>query len=678
MLCSASELQLSDESDGIIELPKDAPVGQDLRQYLELDDVTIEVDLTPNRSDCLGLKGLAREVGVLNQADVNALPVGHTEPTIDDKLSITLDAPQACPRYLGRVIRNVDVKATSPLWLIEKLRRCGVRSIDPIVDVTNYVLLELGHPMHAFDLSKIDGEVRIRFAAEKEKLTLLDGNEVELKSNTLVIADSHKPMCMAGIFGGIESGVTTETKDIFLESAFFAPDAIQGVARQYGLHTDASHRYERGVDPELQFVAMDRATSLLLQIVGGEAGPVVEGVSEEHVPASKSISLRHQRITKVLGVEISPTHIDDILNRLGFDVASAEGSWLVTVPAYRFDITIEVDLIEEIARVYGYNNIGSVSPIAQLKMSENKETSLSVDKAKQLLVARGYQEAITYSFVDPKIQSALFPQYEALNLPYPISSEMSAMRVSLWPGLLHAVSYNQKRQQSRVRLFETGLRFIPNSNEHSGAKQEMTLSGVIAGLRENERWDNASESVDFYDVKGDVEALFEHLGYVESIEFKAGDLDCLHPGQSASIYLKERLIGYIGAVHPQHQKRLGVNGRVFVFELFLDSLSHRQLPEAAEISKFPSNRRDIAIVVDETISVGDILSYIEKIGENQLVGLNLFDIYRGTGIETSKKSLAISLTLQNVTRTLEDQDIQAIVDKIVFELQNKYGATLRD
>ena len=678
MLCSASELQLSDESDGIIELPKDAPVGQDLRQYLELDDVTIEVDLTPNRSDCLGLKGLAREVGVLNQADVNALPVDHTEPTIDDKLSITLDAPQACPRYLGRVIRNVDVKATSPLWLIEKLRRCGVRSIDPIVDVTNYVLLELGHPMHAFDLSKIDGEVRIRFAAEKEKLTLLDGNEVELKSNTLVIADSHKPMCMAGIFGGIESGVTTETKDIFLESAFFAPDAIQGVARQYGLHTDASHRYERGVDPELQFVAMDRATSLLLQIVGGEAGPVVEGVSEEHVPASKSISLRHQRITKVLGVEISPTHIDDILNRLGFDVASAEGSWLVTVPAYRFDITIEVDLIEEIARVYGYNNIGSVSPIAQLKMSENKETSLSVDKAKQLLVARGYQEAITYSFVDPKIQSALFPQYEALNLPYPISSEMSAMRVSLWPGLLHAVSYNQKRQQSRVRLFETGLRFIPNSNEHSGAKQEMTLSGVIAGLRENERWDNASESVDFYDVKGDVEALFEHLGYVESIEFKAGDLDCLHPGQSASIYLKERLIGYIGAVHPQHQKRLGVNGRVFVFELFLDSLSHRQLPEAAEISKFPSNRRDIAIVVDETISVGDILSYIEKIGENQLVGLNLFDIYRGTGIETSKKSLAISLTLQNVTRTLEDQDIQAIVDKIVFELQNKYGATLRD
>jgi phenylalanyl-tRNA synthetase beta chain len=678
MLCSASELQLSDESDGIIELPKDAPVGQDLRQYLELDDVTIEVDLTPNRSDCLGLKGLAREVGVLNQADVNALPVDHTEPTIDDKLSITLDAPQACPRYLGRVIRNVDVKATSPLWLIEKLRRCGVRSIDPIVDVTNYVLLELGHPMHAFDLSKIDGEVRIRFAAEKEKLTLLDGNEVELKSNTLVIADSHKPMCMAGIFGGIESGVTTETKDIFLESAFFAPDAIQGVARQYGLHTDASHRYERGVDPELQFVAMDRATSLLLQIVGGEAGPVVEGVSEEHVPASKSISLRHKRITKVLGVEISPTHIDDILNRLGFDVASAEGSWLVTVPAYRFDITIEVDLIEEIARVYGYNNIGSVSPIAQLKMSENKETSLSVDKAKQLLIARGYQEAITYSFVDPKIQSALFPQYEALNLPYPISSEMSAMRVSLWPGLLHAVSYNQKRQQSRVRLFETGLRFIPNSNEHSGAKQEMTLSGVIAGLRENERWDNTSESVDFYDVKGDVEALFEHLGYVESIEFKAGDLDCLHPGQSASIYLKERLIGYIGAVHPQHQKRLGVNGRVFVFELFLDSLSHRQLPEAAEISKFPSNRRDIAIVVDETISVGDILSYIEKIGENQLVGLNLFDIYRGTGIETSKKSLAISLTLQNVTRTLEDQDIQAIVDKIVFELQNKYGATLRD
>ena len=678
MLCSASELELSDESDGIIELPSDAPVGEDIRQYLELDDVTIEVDLTPNRSDCLGIKGLAREVGVLNQSDVNALSVEPTTPTIEDQRGITLEAPEACPRYLGRVIRKVNVNASSPLWLTEKLRRCGVRSIDPVVDVTNYVLLELGHPMHAFDLGKIDGDVRIRFAAEKERLTLLDGNEVELKPNTLVIADSQKPMCMAGIFGGIDSGVTRETKDIFLESAFFSPDAIQGVARQYGLHTDASHRYERGVDPELQNFAMERATSLLLQIVGGEAGPVVEGLSEDNLPSSKSISLRHQRITKLLGVEISPTHIEDILNRLGFEIASAEGSWLVKVPAYRFDITIEVDLIEEIARVYGYNNIESVSPTAKLTMSPKKETALSTDKMKQLLVSFGYQEAITYSFVDPKLQSALFPQYDALSLPYPISSEMSVMRVSLWPGLLQSVSYNQKRQQGRVRLFETGLRFIPDSNEHSGAKQEMTLSGVIAGLKENERWDNSAESVDFYDIKGDVEALIEHLGFSDGVAFEVADLSCLHPGQSASIHINEQLIGYVGAVHPQHQKLLGVNGRVFVFELFLDTIGHRQLPEASEISKFPSNRRDIAIVVDETISVGDILNHIEKIGENQLVGLNLFDIYRGTGIETSKKSLAISLTLQNVTRTLEDQDIQAIVDKIVFELQNKYGATLRD
>jgi phenylalanyl-tRNA synthetase beta chain len=677
MLCSASELELSDESDGILELPQDAPIGQDVRQYLELDDVSIEVDLTPNRSDCLGIKGLAREVGVLNQTDVNTLPIEPAAPSIDDKKDIVLDSPQACPRYLGRIIRNVDLSAISPLWLTEKLRRCGVRSIDPVVDVTNYVLLELGHPMHAFDLDKIDGEVRVRFAADKEKLTLLDGNEVDLKPNTLVIADSSKPMCIAGVFGGIDSGVTKETNDIFLESAFFTPDAIQGVARQYGLHTDASHRYERGVDPALQAYAMDRATSLLLDIVGGEAGPVVEAVNDEHIPMSKSISLRHQRITKVLGVEISPTHIEDILNRLGFDIASAEGSWLVTVPAYRFDITIEVDLIEEIARVFGYNNIESVAPTAKLTMSSKKETAFSIDKAKQLLVGRGYQEAITYSFVDPKVQKALFPQYDALQLPYPISSEMSVMRVSLWPGLLQSVSYNQKRQQNRVRLFETGLRFIPDINEHSGAKQEMTLSGVIAGLKESERWDNASESVDFYDAKGDVESLLEHLGFSE-VDFKLSDLECLHPGQSASIYVDQKAVGYIGAMHPQHQKLLGVNGRVFVFELFLDTLVNRQLPEASEISKFPSNRRDIAIVVDETISVGDILNHIEKIGENQLVGLNLFDIYRGEGIEANKKSLAISLILQNVTRTLEDQDIQAIVDKIVYELQNKYGATLRD
>ena len=678
MLCSASELQLSDESDGIIELPLDAPVGTGIREYLKLDDVSIEVDLTPNRSDCLGMKGLAREVGVLNQSDVEQPAVVATEPAIDDALDITLDAPEACPRYLGRVIRDVNVKATSPLWLTEKLRRCGVRSIDPIVDVTNYVLLELGHPMHAFDLAKIDGEVRVRFAAEDEKLTLLDGNEVELKPNTLVIADSSKPMAMAGIFGGLNSGVTQETQDIFLESAFFAPDAIQGVARRYGLHTDASHRYERGVDPELQLLAMDRATQLLIDIVGGKPGPVVEAVSQEHVPASKSIALRHQRITKVLGVEIAPNHIEDILTRLGFGVASAEGSWLVTVPAYRFDITIEVDLIEEVARVYGYNNIPSVAPSAGLVMTKQKETALSLDSVKQLLVNRGYQEAITYSFVDPKVQNALFPSLNALSLPHPISSEMSDMRVSLWPGLLQSVSYNQKRQQQRVRLFETGLRFTPDANEHSGADQQMTLSGVVAGLREDEHWDNSSNAIDFYDVKGDVESILESIGFNQSVTFSTETLDCLHPGQSASIELDGQCVGYLGAMHPKHQKLLGVNGRVFVFELFLNRFNDRNLPVAGEISKFPSNRRDIAIVVDETIAVGDILSYIEKFGENQLVGLNLFDIYRGSGIESNKKSLAISLILQNVTRTLEDQDIQAIVDKIVFELNNKFGATLRD
>ena len=433
MLCSESEIGLADNSDGIMELASDAPIGQCVREYLDLNDVTIDVDLTANRGDCLGLKGLAREVGVLNSLSVTEPTITAVTPTIDDTVAITLSAEKACPRYLGRVIKNININAQTPLWMVEKLRRCGTRAIDPVVDVTNYVLLEQGHPMHAFDLAAIDGGINVRLANDAEKLTLLDGNEVTLSTQTLVIADDAKALAMAGIFGGLASGVTSESKDIFLESAFFAPLAILGKARQYGLHTDASHRYERGIDPQLQRDAMERATQLLLEIVGGEAGPIVEAMSEEHVPAEKTVALRRAKLDSRIGHHIDDATVTNILTRLGFSVTEdgvdAEKVWTVVVPAYRFDISIEVDLIEEVARIFGYNNIPNVSPKATLAMREQKEAQLPVSKLRNVLVNRGYQEAITYSFVDPKVQAQLHPGQATMTLPHPISSEMSEMRM---------------------------------------------------------------------------------------------------------------------------------------------------------------------------------------------------------------------------------------------------------
>lgn len=678
MLCSYSELGVSDDHSGIIELPLDAPVGLDVREYLGLNDVTIEVDLTPNRADCLGLRGIAREVGVLNKADVCEPEVTPVAAAIDDKLTITLSAPKACPRYLGRVIKGVDVKAESPFWLTEKLRRSGIRSIDPIVDVTNFVLLEHGHPMHAFNLASIDGGINVRMANAGEKLVLLDESEVELKDNTLVIADDNKALAMAGIFGGLHSGTDENTTDILLESAFFHPDAIMGKARQYGLHTDASHRYERGVDPKLQATAMERATQLILDICGGQAGPVVEAVSEADLPVRAEVTLRKARLAKVLGIEIPAETVSEILARLGLKANETAEGWVATAPSYRFDIEIEEDLIEEIARVYGYNSIPNQAPVAALAMIPASEKQLSVNTVKAGLLNRGYNEAITYSFVDPKVQNALFPESNGLVLPHPISADMSIMRVSLWPGLLQAASYNQKRQQQRIRLFETGLRFIPDASAPNGIRQEPMLAGVLAGRRFDEHWDSTDKQVDFFDAKGDVEALLALTGKEKTVTFNTETHSALHPGMSAAIYLGEKCVGWLGAVHPQFSKQLGTNGRVFVFEIELAALTDRELPQAQPISKYPANRRDIAITVTEDVKVGDIIKFVEKIGVNQLVGLNLFDVYTGQGIADGYKSLALSLILQDPGKTLEDAEIQAAVDSVIQGLESEFGAALRE
>ena len=682
MLCSESEIGLSDDSNGIMELASDAPIGKCVREYLDLNDVTIDVDLTANRGDCLGLKGLAREVGVLNSLSVTEPEITTVSATIDDTLDITLSAEAACPRYLGRVIKNINVNAQTPLWMVEKLRRCGTRSIDPVVDVTNYVLLEQGHPMHAFDLSAIEGGINVRFANEAEKLTLLDGNEVTLSTQTLVIADNTKALAMAGIFGGLASGVTNESKDIFLESAFFAPLAILGKARQYGLHTDASHRYERGIDPQLQHDTMERATQLLLEIVGGEAGPIVEAVSKDNIPAEKTVTLRRAKLDARIGHHIKDATVSDILTRLGFNVTEngteQDKVWTVVVPAYRFDISIEVDLIEEVARIFGYNNIPNVSPKATLAMREQKEAQLPLSKLRNVLVNRGYQEAITYSFVDPKVQAQLHPGQATMTLPHPISSEMSEMRVSLWTGLLQSVAYNQNRQQARVRLFETGLRFIPDDSVENGVRQDNMIAGVLSGQRSEEHWDIEKAASDFYDIKSDVQALLGLTNNESDFVFSKAEIDALHPGQTAAIHKNGVLVGHVGALHPELERKLGLNGRTLVFELLLSEVCTQNIPQARDISRFPANRRDIAVVVDEQVSANKVLQLIEKVGGNYLVDLNLFDVYQGNGIESGFKSLAIAMTLQDNNKTLEEKDITDVVDRVVDTLKTELNASLRD
>jgi phenylalanyl-tRNA synthetase beta chain len=682
MLCSESEIGLSDSSDGIMELASDAPIGKCVREYLDLNDVTIDVDLTANRGDCLGLKGLAREVGVLNSLSVTEPTITAVTPTIDDTVAITLSAEKACPRYLGRVIKNININAQTPLWMVEKLRRCGTRSIDPVVDVTNYVLLEQGHPMHAFDLAAIEGAINVRYANEGETLVLLDENEVKLSTQTLVIADDAKALAMAGIFGGLASGVTAESKDIFLESAFFAPLAILGKARQYGLHTDASHRYERGIDPQLQRDAMERATTLLLEIVGGEAGPIVEAVSIDNIPAEKTVALRRSKLDGRIGHHINDEKVSEILTRLGFAVtengASEEKVWTVVVPAYRFDISIEVDLIEEVVRIFGYNNIPNVSPKATLAMREQKEAQLPLSKLRNVLVNRGYQEAITYSFVDPKVQIQLHPGQATMTLPHPISSEMSEMRVSLWTGLLQSVIYNQNRQQGRVRLFETGLRFIPDESVENGVRQDNMIAGVLSGQRSEEHWDIEKAATDFYDIKSDVEALLGLTNNVSEFVFSKAEVDALHPGQTAAIHKNGVLVGHVGALHPELERKLGLNGRTLVFELLLSEVCTQNIPQARDISRFPANRRDIAVVVDEQVSANKVLQLIEKVGGNYLVDLNLFDVYQGNGIEAGFKSLAIAMILQDNNKTLEEKDITDVVNRVVDTLKTELNASLRD
>lgn len=674
MLCAAAELGLAEQSDGLLELPADAPVGTDIRTYLQLDDNEFEIGLTPNRADCLSLAGLAREVATLNRAALNAVANDPVAAAINETFPVSIDAAAECPHYAGRVIRNVDLSHPAPQWLTERLRRCGVRSIDPVVDVTNYVMLELGQPMHAFDLDKLQGGIHVRFANAGETLQTLDKQELKLRPDTLVIADQYKALALAGIMGGQESAVSATTRHIFLESAFFAPSLLAGRARSYGLHTESSHRFERGVDYQLQARAIERATRLILDIAGGQAGPVVEVVTDQ-LPQPTHIHLRRFAIARLLGVEIADAEVEAILRALGLRVEAAGDGWDAQVPSWRFDLAIEVDLIEELARVYGYNRLPVRSIASDLPLPTKPERQLGAAAVRRSLVARGYQEVITYSFVDPKIQALLAPEQPVVELRNPISADMSVMRTTLWAGLLQTLQYNVNRQQARVRLFETGLSFTPAS-EGLPIQQKM-LALAVTGSRHPESWAAKGEPVDFYDVKGDVEALLD-LARVVDVSFVASSHPALHPGQCAVIRKGDTPIGWIGALHPEIQAKLGLVQPAYLVELQWLAINAGELPRFAELSKFPEVRRDLAVLVDRDLPAANLLAAVKESAGDALRDLRLFDVYQGKGIDPQRKSLAFGLTFQHSSRTLTEEEINATVESVVNVLKTRFAAELRN
>jgi phenylalanyl-tRNA synthetase beta chain len=673
MLCSSKELGLTESADGLMELADEAPVGTDFRDYMGLNDQSIDVDLTPNRSDCLSVAGIAREVGVLTSETVTAVDTSDVVATIEDSISINIQDTKACPRYLGRVIKNVNPQAETPLWMQEKLRRSGVRSLGPVVDVTNYVMLELGQPMHAFDLDKLNGGIEVRQAHAGEKLTLLDGQEIETQADTLLICDQQSPLALAGVMGGLASSVTAETKNLFLESAFFAPLTIAGKARSYGLHTDSSHRFERGVDPALAKQAMNRASALLLEIVGGEAGPVVEKTNEQDLPKVEQILLRRERIKRVLGITLDDAVVAEQLTRLGLTVGTVEQGWQVTVPSFRFDITIEVDLIEELGRLYGYDKLPQTKPQGTVLTTQISEKTTQLERLQMLLVDRGYFEAVTYSFVEPKLQKLLAEDTLApIKLANPISADLSVMRTSLWSGLVQALVYNANRQHERVRLFEIGRVFKGTLDD---IEQYRQIGGLVYGARQAEQWSEKQSKVDFFDLKADVEALLSIAG--GEITYEVESHPALHPGQSARVYKNGKAIGWLGAIHPKLYKDLDIDDKAYVFELSLADVLESTIPEFERLSKFPSIRRDLALLVDESVSAGKIEHCLKGINSDILKAFQLFDVYTGDGVEQGKKSLALAFHLQHGERTLTDEEVDAVVHTITETLENNVGAAIR-
>ncbi|MDH5354126.1 MAG: phenylalanine--tRNA ligase subunit beta [Gammaproteobacteria bacterium] len=674
MLCSASELKLAESSDGIFELPQDAPVGTNIIEYLQLNDQIIEIDLTPNRGDCLSLAGVAREVSAINNQAIEIEISPEINESLTETFPVELQAPEACSRYVGRIIRSIDPLAKTPMWMQEKLRRCDLRPISPVVDITNYVMMELGQPMHGFDFDKLAGGIQVRRARAGEKLTLLDQSEVECREDTLLIADHEKPLAMAGVMGGLDSSVQSETRNVFFEAAFFSPIDIAGKARSYGMHTDSSHRFERGVDSQLQLRAIQRATELLIEIAGGEAGPVIDCSDENFLPKQAEVTLRYDRIKRLLGINVERQDVVQMLQGLGMQIAENEAGWLVKPPSYRFDINIEADLIEEVGRMVGYNNIPGTREAAHIRVDSFSETKINLNQIRDVLVEQGFHEAITYSFVSPELQAILDPGQETLPLSNPISSDMSVMRTRLLPGLIQALQHNVNRQQSRVRLFESGLCFIPDD---TGLIQRPHIAAVITGNLTEEGLYSNPGSVDFFDIKGNLESILR-LSSEDNYRFVRSENPVLHPGQSADIVFDGEIIGFLGALHPSLTNKLNLNQAVFVFEIDLKSILSASLAKFSELSRYPSIRRDISLSVDADINVQTLIDCIYSIESEILQEVFVFDVYTGKEVRNNRKSVALGLILQDFSRTLVDEDVEKLVIKVLAQLKNQYNAVLRE
>ncbi|HEY0942056.1 MAG TPA: phenylalanine--tRNA ligase subunit beta [Steroidobacter sp.] len=672
MLCSARELAINEEASGLFDLPADLPAGQDLVNALALDDTIFEVNLTPNRGDAMSVQGIAREVAATRGTPLHPPKIEPVAATIKDTFPVRIETgePVGCYKFVSRIVRGVRPNAASPFWMQERLRRVGLRPISAVVDITNYVMLELGAPMHAYDLNRLSGSIIVRFAKQGEKLKLLDGREIELTPDVLVIADERSILGMAGVMGGEDSGISGDTVDVLFECAFFDPNDVVGRGRRYGLITDASQRFERGVDPELQERAIERATRLLLDCAGGNAGPLVVTRASRSYPAPSAVRLRHSRVEHVLGVKIDASLVQSLLTRLGMTVNGGAGEWQVTPPTWRFDIHIEEDLIEEVARLFGFDNIPEQPEIGAHEIAPWTETRVRNERASDLLVDRGYQEVINYAFTDAAVQAALCPE-PAVALSNPISAELAVMRVSLWPSLLQVLGSNQRRQQPRVRLFEVGRRY-------SASDETEVIAGVATGSVLPEQWGAETRKVDFFDVKSDVEALLALTGEPDAFRFVAEPHPTLHPGQSARIYRGDRAVGWLGAVHPEHLRRLDLTYPVFVFELETAGGLAALVPQFEEISRYPAIRRDIAAIVDEGLPVEAVRDVVRNSAGSLLKRLTVLSVYQGQQLQKGKKSIALGLHLQDTSRTLTDNEADALVAQVVEQLGRQLNATLRD
>ncbi|MCP5144173.1 MAG: phenylalanine--tRNA ligase subunit beta [Gammaproteobacteria bacterium] len=672
MLCSADELKLDIEGDGLLELPADAPVGMALPDYLKLNDSIIELNVTPNRGDCLGILGIAREVAANYRLPLAGPGLVNVESGISDTLPITLSAPEACPRFAGRIVRGINADQASPLWMQERLRRCGIRPISVVVDITNYVMLELGQPMHAYDMRLIDGGIHARYARPNECLELLDGQQLALNPQTLVIADDRKALGAAGIMGGKASGISTSTTDVFLESAFFAPLQLAGEARRYRMHTDASHRFERGVDFSGQRRALERATELVVKLCGGQAGPIVEQIVDEHLPARNSIDVRQSRVTQIIGCSIDAAEIDQILSHLGLTPERTPDGWRVIPGPARFDLTLEIDIIEEIARLYGYDAIPSAVPRGGLNIGMANGASDADRRVRDVLVDRGFYEAITYSFIDSESNLRIDPASNPEQLLNPISAEMAIMRTTIWPGLLKAARHNRNRQHERVRLFEVGPVY---GNAGAGSAQSTLVAGLACGPVYPLQWGASSSAADFFDLKADLESVLQAFGC--DAAFVPATHPALHPGQSARIEIYGKSVGWIGSLHPGLRGEFDLDQPVMLFELDMSVLQQRPVAKARAVSPYPSVRRDINVVVHDGVTAAAILATIRQRAPAQLRDLQLFDVYRGQGIESGKKSVTLGLIFQASSSTLTDAYVDETVGSIVAGLGDELGAVLR-